>query len=79
MQLTKLESQVFKALQKNGENSQTVEGTIWWTVYLPNAKPKSMSAHQFAAILSNLEQKGLYQKNLYEFEGYFGLVRPSSH
>jgi hypothetical protein len=76
MKLTKLESEVFSALLEHVENSHGQNGKTWGTVYLMNAKPENISLFQFAAVLSNLEQKGLYKKNWHESGShhYFGYV-----
>lgn len=79
MQLTKLESEVFAGLLENVESSHGNNGKMWGTVYLMNAKPERISLFQFAAVLSNLQQKGLYQKKwgrgyLSGGHHYFGYV-----
>lgn len=62
MKLTALESQILASLRDHEE------GDGW--VYLPNAKPDSITKHQFAGVLSSLEQKGLYRPH----DGFFGYV-----
>ena len=62
MKLTALETQILASLRDNDE------GDGW--VYLPNAQPESITKHQFAGVLSSLEQKGLYKPH----DGFFGYV-----
>lgn len=61
MKLTALESQILASLRDNAEDD---------CVYLPNAKPENITKHQFAGVLSSLEQKGLYRP----YDGFFGIV-----
>lgn len=68
MKLTKNETQVLAALRNEAEG-ETRSG--WMQVYLPNAKPNDMTAAQFAGVLSNLKQKGLYES---QGDNYFGEV-----
>ena len=62
MKLTALETQVLASLRDKEE------GDGW--VYLPNAQLESITKHQFAGVLSSLEQKGLYKPH----DGFFGYV-----
>lgn len=62
MELTALETQILASLRDKEE------GDGW--VYLPNAKPESITKHQFAGVLSSLEKKGLYKPH----DGFFGYV-----
>ena len=62
MKLTALEKQILASLHDNDE------GDGW--VYLPNAQPENITKHQFAGVLSSLEQKGLYKPH----DGFFGYV-----
>lgn len=55
---THLEETILTALRANVEGCMS-EG--FRQVYLPNARPANVSGAQFAAILSNLEQKHLYR------------------
>ena len=72
MKFTALESQILSNLRANVEgHSKFYQGKVWTSVYLPNAKPKEITAHQFAGVLSSLEQKGLYESS---GDNYFGYV-----
>ena len=62
MKLTALETQVLASLRDNDEGDGCV--------YLPNAQPENITKHQFAGVLSSLEQKGLYKPH----NGFFGYV-----
>ena len=65
-------SEVLANLRKHAEFTETSEdGVEWGGVYLANAKPDTMSPHQFAGHLSALEARGLYAKE----DGFFGLVK----
>jgi hypothetical protein len=68
MTLTALETTILTALRNNTEGSNE---NGWMSVYLDNARPSNVSAHQFAAILGNLKQKGLYRS---QGDDFFGLV-----
>ena len=67
MNLTEREAKVYNAMSKSYDYE--VDG--WAYIYLDNARPADMSAHQFAAILSSLTQKGLYEP---VGDNFFGLV-----
>lgn len=69
MNLTKMESEILAALRDNVEAGT---GDGWMNVYILNAKPKNMTPHQFAGVLSNLQQKGLYRPR---GDNYFGDVK----
>ena len=62
MKLTALETLVLASLRDHEEGDGCV--------YLPNAMPESITKHQFAGVLSNLEQKGFYKPH----DGFFGFV-----
>ena len=62
MKLTALETQVLALLREHEEGDGCV--------YLDNAKPDTITKHQFAGVLSSLEQKGLYKPH----DGFFGFV-----
>ena len=56
------------------ENENTRDGVTWGTVYLDNARPDEMSAHEFAGYLSALERAGYYQPEGDDFFGYVKLT-----
>jgi hypothetical protein len=65
---------ILKALRDNSEGCTLVDkdGTEWRDVYLDNARPTSISNHQFAGFLSALEKTGDYKP----VDGYaWGSVR----
>jgi hypothetical protein len=68
MTLTALETTILTALRNEAEG---MNNNGWVSVYLDNARPDDVSAHQFAAILGNLKQKGLYRS---QGDDFFGLV-----
>ena len=68
MTLTALETTILTALRNEAEG---LNENGWESVYLDNARPDDLSAHQFAAILGNLEKKGLYRSL---GDDFFGLV-----
>jgi len=68
MKLTDLEAKVYSSMLENCEYDL---GEGWAQIYLDNARPADMSARQFAAILSSLKQKGLYES---QGDNFFGLV-----
>jgi len=54
------------------ENENTRDGVTWGTVYLDNARPDEMSAHEFAGYLSALTNADLYHSLN---DDCFGLVK----
>jgi hypothetical protein len=66
VKLTELEAKIYNSLLDNYEGAE-VNG--WALVYLDNARPSNINARQFAAILSSLQQKGLYQSRGDNFFG----------
>jgi hypothetical protein len=66
--LTALETKVYNAML---ESCEYEIGDGWAQIYLDNARPDDINARQFAAILSSLEQKGLYKS---QGDNFFGLV-----
>lgn len=62
-------------LRANIESEELrADGSRWGDGYLPNARPHTMSGHQFAGYLSALEAAGLYEK-MADADGFFGLVK----
>lgn len=58
------------------EEAESDDGNGWWTVYLDNAKPKDWSPRKWAALLSNLKQKGFYRDiDDPDFKGAFGQIK----
>lgn len=72
MQLTELESTMLQALRFCREGGTLSSG--WASVYLDNARVEGISEKQKSALLSNLQQKGLYQHDD-EYRGVWGLVK----
>lgn len=62
MKLTALEAEILASLRDHDEGDGCV--------YLDNAKPDTITKHQFAGVLSSLEKKGLYRPH----DGFFGFV-----
>ena len=54
------------------EREFTIDDIKWGLVYLDNARPDEMSAHEFAGYLSALERAGYYQP---EGDDCFGYVK----
>jgi hypothetical protein len=49
------------ASKESGNETVYTDGSVWCDVYLDNAKPAGMNAHQFAGYLSALEKRGVYK------------------
>lgn len=71
MQLTELESQMLQALRQNYEGNA---GNGWGGIYLDNANVPGVDSRQKSALLSNLQQKGLYRHDD-EYRGVWGAVK----
>jgi hypothetical protein len=52
---------MLRANKESGNETVYSDGSIWCDVYLDNAKPVGMNAHQFAGCLSALERRGDYK------------------
>lgn len=55
-------STILESLRKHSESQSIESGRAWGMVYLDNARPSTISRHQFAGFLSALEGQGLYRK-----------------
>lgn len=71
MSLTKLETQMLQALRQKHEGDSSAE---WASVYIDNAVVPGVDSKQKSALLSNLQQKGLYQHDD-EYRGVWGSVK----
>ena len=71
--MTPIEEICYEALLKHTEGGQItyVNGSVWETVYIDNARPKDLSPRAWAGYLSRLKDKGLYKK----IDGHFGEVK----
>lgn len=76
MELSITSQAVLGCLRANGEREEQHEdGSVWFSVYLPNAHAAvipAISKNQFAGHLSALTEAGFYKSY---GDGFFGIVK----